>query len=80
MAKQLNTGGSNDSVTPSTRSLNQKLGTSPKPRTLNASEIGLLRQSKREIRITSVSGRFLSKTNESAHDPTPLKSSMKKTK
>jgi hypothetical protein len=47
---------------------------------LNASEIGLLRQSKREIRITSVSGRFLSKTNESAHDPTPLKSSMKKTK
>ncbi len=80
MAKQLNTGGSNDSVTLSTRSLNQKLGTSPTPRTLSASEIGLLRQSKREIRITSVSVKSFSKANQSALDPAPLKSSAKKPK
>lgn len=80
MAKQLNIGGSSDSVTPSTRSLNQKLGTSPIPRTLSASEIGLLRQSKREIHRTSVSGKFLLKTNESALDPAPLKPVMKKSK
>lgn len=59
MAKQLNIGGSNDSVTPSTRSLNQKLGTSPKPRTLSASEIGLLRQSKQEIHRSSTAGQFV---------------------
>ncbi len=38
-----------DSLTPSTRLLNQKLGTSPAPRMLTPSEIALLRQSKREI-------------------------------
>ncbi len=38
-----------DSLTPSTRLLNQKLGTSPAPRMLTPSEITLLRQSKREI-------------------------------
>jgi hypothetical protein len=42
-------GGDTGSVTPSTRLLNQKLGTSPAPRMLTASEIALLRQSKREI-------------------------------
>ncbi len=42
-------GDSKDSVTPSTRLLNQKLGTSPAPRTLTPSEIDLLRQSKKEI-------------------------------
>ena len=49
MAKHLKPGGKSDSVTPSTRSLNQKLGTSPAPRMLKPSEIALLRQSKREI-------------------------------
>ena len=49
MGKNLNTGGKNDSVTPSTRLLNQKLGTSAAPRMLTASEIALLQQSKREI-------------------------------
>ncbi len=42
-------GGSTDSVTPSTRLLNQKLGISPAPRMLTPSEIDLLRQSKQEI-------------------------------
>jgi len=42
-------GGKKDSVTPSTRLLNQKLGTSPAPRMLTPSEIALLRQSKQEI-------------------------------
>ena len=42
-------GGSTDSVTPSTRLLNQKLGISPAPRMLTPSEIVLLRQSKQEI-------------------------------
>lgn len=41
--------GRHDSLTPSTRLLNQKLGTSPAPRMLTPSEIALLRQSKREI-------------------------------
>lgn len=49
MYQILNTSGGNDSVTPSTRSLNQKLGTSCGPRTLTPSEIALLRQSKQEI-------------------------------
>lgn len=49
MGKNLNTGGNLDSVTPSTRLLNQKLGTSPAPRMLTPSEIALLQQSKREI-------------------------------
>ena len=42
-------GGSKNSVTPSTRLLNQKLGTSPELRMLTPSEIALLRQSKQEI-------------------------------
>jgi hypothetical protein len=43
------TGGKTSSVTPSTRLLNQKLGTSPGLRMLTPSEIALLRQSKQEI-------------------------------
>ncbi len=42
-------GGGTSSVTPSTRSLNQKLGISPAPRALTPQEIALLRQSKQEI-------------------------------
>ena len=49
MARNSNTGGKGDSVTPSTRLLNQKLGTLSAPRTLQPSEIALLRQSKQEI-------------------------------
>jgi hypothetical protein len=49
MEQTLKTGGSGDSLTPSTRLLNQKLGTSPAPRRLTPSEIALLRQSKQEI-------------------------------
>ena len=49
MAQNSNTRGRSDSVTPSTRLLNQKLGTLSAPRTLQPSEIALLRQSKQEI-------------------------------
>jgi hypothetical protein len=49
MERNSNTGGKKDSVTPSTRLLNQKLGTLRAPRMLEPSEIALLRQSKREI-------------------------------
>lgn len=49
MEQNLKTGGSDTSLTPSTRLLNQKLGTSPEPRRLTPSEIALLRQSKQEI-------------------------------
>jgi hypothetical protein len=42
-------GGNTNSVTPSTRLLNQKLGTSPELRMLTPSGIALLRQSKQEI-------------------------------
>ena len=49
MDKNLKAGGSIASLTPSTRLLNQKLGTSPGPRRLTPSEIELLRQSKQEI-------------------------------
>jgi hypothetical protein len=49
MQQNLKLGGSNDSLTPSTRLLNQKLGTSPEPRRLTPSEIELLRQSKHEM-------------------------------
>ena len=48
MEQNLKTGGSDISLTPSTRLLNQKLGTSPEPRRLTPSEIALLRQSKPE--------------------------------
>ena len=49
MEQNLKTGGLSDSITPSTRLLNQKLGTSPAPRRLNASEIELLVRSKQEV-------------------------------
>ena len=49
MKQNLNIGGKTDSVTPSTRLLNQKLGTLSAPRILQPSEIALLRQRKREI-------------------------------
>lgn len=49
MARNSNIGGDSDSVTPSTRSLNRKLGILSAPRTLRPSEIALLRQSKQEI-------------------------------
>jgi len=49
MEQNLKTGGFTDSLTPSTRLLNQKLGTSPEPRRLTPSEIALLRQSKQEM-------------------------------
>jgi hypothetical protein len=49
MEQTLKTGGSDDSLTASTRLLNQKLGTSPAPRRLTPSEIELLKQSKQEI-------------------------------
>ena len=49
MEQNLKTGGWDDSLTPSTRLLNQKLGTSPTPRRLTPSEIELLMQSKREL-------------------------------
>ena len=49
MEQNLNTGGSGDSLTASTRLLNQKLGTSPAPRRLTPSEIALLLASKHEL-------------------------------
>ena len=49
MNQNLKTGGSDDSLTPSTRLLNQKLGTSPALRRLTPSEIELLLRSKQEL-------------------------------
>lgn len=49
MEQNLKAGGCDDSLTPSTRLLNQKLGISPAPRRLTPSEIELLMQSKREL-------------------------------
>ena len=49
MEQNLKTGGLTDSLTPSTRLLNQRLGTSPELRRLTPSEIELLLQSKREL-------------------------------
>lgn len=49
MEQNLKTGGSGDSLTPSTRLLNQKLGTLHVPRELTPSEAALLLQSKREL-------------------------------
>lgn len=59
METPLNNGGNKNSVTPSTHLLNLRLGTSPAPRALTASEISLLRQSKREIYRSSVTKHFL---------------------
>ena len=49
MEQNLKTGGSDNSLTPSTRLLNQKLGTLHAPRDLTPSEAALLLQSKREL-------------------------------
>ena len=49
MEQNLKTGGSGDSLTPSTRLLNQKLGISPELRRLTPYEIELLLQSKKEL-------------------------------
>ena len=49
MEQNLKTGGSNNSLTPSTRLLNQKLGTLHAPRDLTPSEAALLLQSRREL-------------------------------
>ena len=49
MGQNLNAGGWSNLLTPSTRLLNQKLGTSPELRRLTPSEIELLLQSKREL-------------------------------
>lgn len=49
MEQNSKTGGWDDSLTPSMRLLNQKLGNSPAPRRLTSSEIELLLQSKREL-------------------------------
>lgn len=49
MEQNLKTGGSHDSLTPSTRLLNQKLGTLSGPRELTPSGIELLLASKREL-------------------------------
>ena len=49
MEQNLKTGGSDISLTPSTRLLNQKLGTLQGPRELTPSEIELLLASKREL-------------------------------
>lgn len=59
MGTLLNNGGDKNSVTPSTRLLNLRLGISPAPRALTASEISLLRQSKREIYRSTVTGHFM---------------------
>ncbi|MBS7350990.1 MAG: hypothetical protein KIG95_12710 [Comamonas sp.] len=49
MEQKLKLGGKNDSLTPSTRLLNQRQDTSFKPRMLTPSEIELLRRSKKEM-------------------------------
>ena len=49
MEQNLKHGGLDDSLTPSTRLLNQKLGTLPAPRRLTPSEIELLIRSKEEL-------------------------------
>ena len=49
MEQNLKTGGFTDSLTPSTRLLNQKLGISPALRRLTPSEIELLIRSKQEL-------------------------------
>ncbi len=66
MEQNLKTGGSDNSLTPSTRLLNQKLGTSPTPRRLTPSEIELLLQSKRELAEQA----FATPTRASTHKVT----------
>ena len=56
-------GGNTNSVTPSTRLLNQKLGTSPALRRLTPSEIELLLRSKQELAALA----FATPTRASTH-------------
>ena len=55
MEQNLKTGGSVNSLTPSTRLLNQKLGILRAPRELTPSEAALLLQSKRELAALALS-------------------------
>ena len=63
MEQNLKLGGLDDSLTPSTRLLNQKLGTSPAPRRLTPSEIELLIRSKEELAALA----FATSTRASTH-------------
>ena len=63
MEQNLKTGGLDDSLTPSTRLLNQRLGTSPAPRRLTPSEIELLILSKQELAAVA----FATPTRASTH-------------
>ncbi len=58
MAENSNIGGMSDSVTPSTRLLNQKLGVLSAPRMLTPSEIALLRQSKQELALLATQTKY----------------------
>ncbi len=66
MEQNLKTGGLEDSLTPSTRLLNQKLGTSPELRRLTPSEIELLIRSKQELAVQA----FATFTRASTHKVT----------
>jgi hypothetical protein len=66
MEQNLKIGGLADSLTPSTRLLNQKLGTSPAPRRLTSSEIALLMRSKQELAALA----FATPTRASTHKVT----------
>jgi hypothetical protein len=63
MEQNLKNGGSDNSLTPSTRLINQKLGISPELRRLTPSEIELLLQSKRELAEQA----FATPTHASTH-------------
>ena len=63
MEQNLKPGGLDDSLTPSTHLLNQKLGTSPAPRRLTPSEIELLTRSKEELAALA----FATPTRASTH-------------
>ena len=66
MEQNLKTGGLDDLLTPSTRLLNQKLGTSPELRQLTPSEIGLLIRSKQKLATQA----FATLTRASVHKVT----------
>ncbi len=68
MGKTWNAGGSSDTLTTSTRLLNQKLGTSPAPRRLTPSEIALLLASKHELAALAFAAPARSVT---AREPAP---------
>ena len=63
MEQNLKPGALDDSLTPSTRLLNEKLGTSPAPKRLTASEIELLIRSKEELAALA----FATPTRASTH-------------